>query len=80
VGGFVSSSYTIMSTVSAGGESSVTTMTARGLKKYVELFGVRLLSMPSGPVSSSNAPEVRRWVELARIEVVRIASFVVDRC
>ena len=60
-----------MSSVSEGGESSITTLTVRKLKKYEQLFGARLLTAPEEPVSASNAPEVRKWLELAKGDVVR---------
>lgn len=59
-----------MSTVSAGGESSVTTLTMRKLEKYIESFGKRLLGAPEEPVSLTNAAEVRKWLELAKGDVV----------
>ena len=63
-----------MSTVSAGGESSVTTLTMRKLEKYIESFGKRLLGAPEEPVSLTNAAEVRKWLELAKGDVVRGVS------
>jgi len=69
-GGFFSSSSTIMSAVSAGGGSSVTKLIARKLDKHVEAFGERLLDVPEGEVNLSNEGDVRKWLELAKNDVV----------
>jgi hypothetical protein len=74
VGGFFSLSFAIMSTVSAGGESNVAALTMREVNKFIDLFSKRLLTAPEEPVSLTNAPEVRKWLQLAKDEVVRIIA------
>jgi len=71
VGGFFSLSPAIMSTVSASGESSFTTFTIQELKKHIDLFSARLMDAPTEPVDLTNAPAVRKWLQLARSDRVR---------